>query len=90
MKQMIIGIYDGGYDYTINFLDIKDGKVKGNYYTRFHIENNKDISDELKVLGDIIYHYNYGETLKEHLKYYYKQQMDVIIVVEDGWVYIVN
>lgn len=89
MKQLIIAIYDGGYDYSINFLDIEDGKVKGKYYTRYHIENNKDITDELKALGDIIYRYNYSETLKYHLKYYYKQ-MDVIMVIEDSWLYIID
>lgn len=93
MKQLVIGIYDGGYDFSISILNIDYV-----YWTsakrilhRYDFEDvNKKINKKLRNLADIIYR----ET-QEGIIYYlehhnYFNEYDSILIVEDSWVIIVK
>lgn len=85
MKQLIIGIYDDGYDYTINFLDIEDDLVNCITYTRYDIENNTNIDDKLKELGKILSYNYYDDKLDKFIKDNYSEYK-IVIVCDNGYI----
>lgn len=97
MKQLIIGIYDDGCDYTICGLIIENNKTtKEMEFSEYDIKNMDESNNfELKQLGKAI-SYNYVDTLKQYLLNNYEKydsiigKYDSIIICDNGWVTIVK
>lgn len=85
MKQLIIGIYDDGYDYTINFLDIENGLVNCKTYTKYDIETNTNIDDKLKEFGNILSYNYYDDKLNKFIKNNYSEYK-IVITCDNGFI----
>lgn len=91
MKQLIIGIYDGGYDFSINKLKIDKNTISTRILHRHEFEDiNKKINRKLRNLANII-HKEFNDDIIHYLKHHnYFNEYDSILIVEDSWVTIVK
>ena len=91
MKQLIIGIYDGGYCFSINILNIDNNTILKRVLHRYDFEDvDKKISKKLRNLADIIYRKDVDE-IKYYLEHHnYCNEYDSILIIGDSWVEIVK